>query len=253
MVFEQRRNHRTQLRITTNNIAGSGVHDVSGPLPYVYVAYSTVNMGQASPVVSINGNAVYQVVCPLPTHAAYATLDTGATPISGTVLNAAGSQVAFDGCYPVIYNGFAPALDVCTAGFQSNKLVTGCTDKHANSWTFSVQDPAACTSNLPTACLNQLVATFDGVSGLLTAKLAGGGGTSVFAGASVSGDSDYRIYSDGSPVSNKRARAMSPCHVPHPPLVTSSPLLHSESRCPFRCCEIFSIPVLSAGIAQRPV
>lgn len=194
IVFQQRRNHRTQLRIRTNNVGGAGVATVPGPLPYVYAAYSTVNPAQASPTRTVGATLLYSVVCPVPTHPAYAVLDTSAAPITGTV------STGFAGCYQIVYNGFAPVLDACTDGFISNKLMTSCTDRHAAAWPATVQNPAPCVPNLPRACVDQPVAGFDGVSGLLRAKDAGGGGTSIYSGTSVSGDSDYRIYSDGSPV-----------------------------------------------------
>ena len=188
--FEQRRNHRTQLQIETNDVDGNGAQPVTGPLPYVYVPYSTVNTEQSSPVHYINGNAVHKVVCPLPTHPAFAVLDVNNAPITGTVITVSPSAAGFDGCYQIIYNGFAPVLDACSAGYASNKLITSCTESHANAWTHTVENPLTCVPNLPIACMDQLVATFDGVSGLLTPKPAGGGSISAFAGTSASGHSD---------------------------------------------------------------
>jgi hypothetical protein len=254
--WQQRRNHRTQLRIYTNDITNSGsTGTVSGPLPYVYVAYSTVNPLHASLV----SGGQYTVVCPLPTHPAYAELTD--VIITDTVIAAAGGAEAFDGCYQIKYNGFAPVLDACAA--SSTDLVTSCDDRHQGTATctetaavsdandaatcaavtgldlltpaaceaetvctytggspdsgshyartgstypepahavFTSAAKAACVANLPAAC-STAVSGFDGVANLLTVKAAGGGG--VDGGGSdnsVSGDSDYRIYSDGSAV-----------------------------------------------------
>ena len=86
--WQQRRNHRTQLQIATNDITSSGTAGaVAGPLPYVYVAYSTVNPEHASPIDGTN----YEMVCPLPTHPAYAELTSAL--ITGTDIAAAGGEV----------------------------------------------------------------------------------------------------------------------------------------------------------------
>ena len=55
VVFEQRRNHRTQLVVETNDVDGDGAAaQVLGPLPYIYKTYSTVGGNvptEQSPVV----------------------------------------------------------------------------------------------------------------------------------------------------------------------------------------------------------
>lgn len=143
--FEQRVGHRTQLVIDTDvasvtptadglvqsttaktaPASGDGpAQDVHmGPVPYVYVAYSTVNPTQASPRIDITttdygGNTDpasaatwdnYKVVCPLCTHEAYCTQLESIIP--GTVFAAADggdgvwndnrdteTQKQFDGC-----------------------------------------------------------------------------------------------------------------------------------------------------------
>ena len=271
VVWQQRRNHRTQLRIYTNDITNSGTAgSVSGPLPYVYVAYSTVNPSHASPV----SGADYSVVCPLPTHPAYAELTD--VVITDTAIAAAGGSPAFDGCYQIKYNGFAPVLDTCAE--TPADLVTSCDDRHRGTATCTAIDagdsadatacagvtgadlltPTACEAvtatnspactytggspdsgshyaragstypepahavftsaakadcvvNLPALC-SAPVSGFDGVTGLLSAKEAGGGG--VDGGGSdnsVSGDSDYRIYSDGSAVARDVVDGASKC------------------------------------------
>ena len=96
---------------------------IMGPLPYVYVPYSTKNPTQPSTVTANAGagsEAGYRVVCPLCTHSKFCTMDATAI-IEGsnedTGAPAAGSVDAnFDGCLKVTYNGFAPAYDACFAG-----------------------------------------------------------------------------------------------------------------------------------------
>ena len=212
--WQQRRNHRTQLQIATNDITSSGTAGaVTGPLPYVYVAYSTVNPEHASPIDGTN----YEMVCPLPTHPAYAELTSAL--ITGTDIAAAGGEEQFAGCYQIQYNGFAPVLDSCAA--TPTDLVTSCDDAHEAAWPDSgahygrtgattaystATNKPACVANLPAACANVAVAGFDGVAGLLAAKEAGGEGAvplnnpTTSTANTVSGDSDYRIYSDGAPV-----------------------------------------------------
>eukprot|EP01051_Picozoa_sp_SAG22_P031657 SAG22_NODE_12937_length_424_cov_0.827692_1_plen_87_part_01 len=65
--FEERRNHRTQLVVATENTAG--------PRPYYYKTFSTVGgnvPGEQSPIV----DGSYTSVCPVCRHPAYCTLNT---------------------------------------------------------------------------------------------------------------------------------------------------------------------------------
>ena len=144
VAFQQRTGHRTQLTINTDvktvtldtalKVTGSvtaySTHDidvvhaedsnVEGPTPYIYVRYSTVNPGQASPVLECastdastptkqsdcptgctyasggcTGGDYYEVVCPLCTHEAYCSHTTDV--IAGTVVCADPLSNPFDG------------------------------------------------------------------------------------------------------------------------------------------------------------
>ena len=126
--FAERIGHRTQLVIDTNvksstvdtdagtktvkTAAGAGM----GPVPYVYVAYSTKNPTQASPTFGAAGSEKYQVVCPVCTHGAFCT-QHGSNVIAGTALTDAESfsGEAFDGCLQLTYKGYAPMYDGCSS------------------------------------------------------------------------------------------------------------------------------------------
>ncbi len=167
--FEQRVGHRTQLVINTDvesvTLTDGLVADASditaktapagadngraseengdgpvqnvhmGPVPYVYVAYSTKNPTQASPKIDITSTYYggttdppatfnnYKVVCPLCTHEAYCTQLESVIP--GTAFLAADggadntvdnrdteTQKAFDGCLGALRP--QPPLPVCS-------------------------------------------------------------------------------------------------------------------------------------------
>ena len=120
-------------------VPGADDEHHEGPTPYYYVAYSTVNPSQASPTDDGSGGAGtshFSVVCPVCTHEAYCTQTT--TIIAGTVVcadpladpyadasttpcttllatGAATDQTqSFEGCYDIVYNGFAPIYDDCS-------------------------------------------------------------------------------------------------------------------------------------------
>jgi len=93
-----------------------------GPLPYVYVAYSTKNPSQPSTLAQANAVDVYNVVCPLCTHSKWCTHGTdiilGSDQTDG-VDNTGGTPSVdddFDGCLTVTYTGFTPFYDACYAG-----------------------------------------------------------------------------------------------------------------------------------------
>eukprot|EP01050_Picozoa_sp_SAG11_P003896 SAG11_NODE_233_length_11903_cov_4.983650_8_plen_544_part_00 len=158
--FEQRVGHRTQLVLDT----GKSVPDLDdpvegdrdaaelmGPTPYKYVAYSTVNPTQSSPI--FDGN--YQVVCPVCAHPAYCEMTSDVIP--GTVFGPSHHVPAdstsetwtaygedFDGCFQITYKGYAPIYDQCANGPVDsgvNHVYVG------NSWTrpAGVFTPATCT------------------------------------------------------------------------------------------------------------
>jgi hypothetical protein len=93
---------------------------VMGPLPYVYVAYSTKTPTQPS-VLTTSGTK-YDVVCPLCTHPKFCTMGTaiidhsnkvgGVTAGADQAVGGGGTEV-FDGCLKLTYIGFAPAYDAC--------------------------------------------------------------------------------------------------------------------------------------------
>lgn len=226
----QRRNHRTQLRIRTNDIDGDGTpSEVAGPIPYVYKAYSSVNPQIASP---IDENGEYAILCPVPTHPAYAELTTtiitdsvivsevttaGPDGVEGNADDVEERIDQFPGCYQIQYNGFAPILDLCAA--DPTVRVTSCTDAHQDVYPNTVKNPRggvdwiwansathpACQVNLPTALCaagaDVSASTFQAApagAALVTELQAGG--AALGTGAVRGGDSDYRIYSDGEPV-----------------------------------------------------
>jgi len=131
--FVQAIGHRSQLIINTgiDSVAGSdeklrthsGLTQLASssmqtnfPTPYVYVAYSTVNPQQASPIDGTGSSAIYKVICPKCTHKAYCYQGTASEIITGTVITAdsATNVAAFAGCRTVISVFFAPILDLCT-------------------------------------------------------------------------------------------------------------------------------------------
>ena len=141
--FQQRVGHRTQVVIDTNvastsgtdpdasdsgnGVVGRAAAKLKAPTPYVYVAYSTVNPTQASPIAS--DGSTYQVVCPVCTHSAYCAMTSGIIDgttfgPSHTVPSDTGSHTSaeldngedFDGCYQITYKGYAPIYDECAAG-----------------------------------------------------------------------------------------------------------------------------------------
>ena len=142
-VWEQRRNHRTQLVVTTNDVDGDGtLAPVAGPRPYIYKTFSTVGGNvptEQSLVVDDNGVMTNDVVCPVCTHPAYCQLLDGhqyggngsVVIIDGSVIDGAGdATVHFSGCYQVNIT-FAPTFDVCAADpavvvSETNPLVGKC-------------------------------------------------------------------------------------------------------------------------------
>jgi hypothetical protein len=91
---------------------------IMGPLPYVYVAYSTKNPSQPSTLDA--GGTNYNVVCPLCTHTKWCTMHatdiiTGSNADDGADV-ANGADADFAGCLQVTYTGFAPFYDACYAG-----------------------------------------------------------------------------------------------------------------------------------------
>ena len=138
--FAQRVGHRSQLVIDTNVASiGAGAcinaatctptpyslpgSKLNGPVPYKYVAYSTVNPTQPSPQFNDGVADRYQVVCPVCTHAAYCTQtaydssNIPGTTIAGTIFTPDDSftEESFDGCTKITYNGYAPMYDKCAS------------------------------------------------------------------------------------------------------------------------------------------
>ena len=194
VIFHQRRNHRTQLQLLTNDIDGNGVAEVpAGPRPYIYKTYSTVGGNvphQQSPVIHRDGVLWNDVVCPVCLHPAFCQLLDGNQYGGGGVKIIEGSvQGNFSGCYQVNVT-FAPVLDVCAANTslpvaETNPLAGKCSKPAAN---YSV---------------------YDGVE----PKAAGGGHTSapgwaltspVPLVATVAGSSDFRIDVTGNQVLRTR-------------------------------------------------
>lgn len=100
-----------------------------GPLPFVYVPYSTRNPGQKSLTLGAAGSGDYDKVCPLCTHPKYcmqskpdlqAYTDDGGI-IVGSNKDYAGPAFSgsittgFDGCLKATYVGFAPVRAYCQA------------------------------------------------------------------------------------------------------------------------------------------
>ena len=140
---------------------------IMGPIPYVYVAYSTKNPSQPSNIVS----AKYQVVCPLCLHSKWCTHGTAIITGSDKADGASGTAGAtFDGCTQITYTGFAPIYDACYAGAAGAVAATTTAASAAGPETIS----AAANRVVPTAdgsfnaaikhCYDITVAGFDGVS-----------------------------------------------------------------------------------------
>jgi hypothetical protein len=143
IVWEQRRNHRTQLVISTNDVDGDGTAaPVIGPRPYIYKTFSTVGGNvpteQSPVVVDSDGVAQNDVVCPVCTHPAYCELLDGnqygggdPVIIEGSVIDGGGDATAhFSGCWQVNIT-FAPVLDECAEDpsvvvSETNPLVGKC-------------------------------------------------------------------------------------------------------------------------------
>ena len=209
--FEQRVGHRTQLEINTDiasvtlvgdlvtgqvvktapaganngrasieNGDGSVQDSHMGPVPYVYVAYSTKNPTQASPRIDVTSTyyggatvhaslatwANYKVVCPVCTHEAYCTqLESvipgtafaigGADRISGGGTGVTDDNrdtetlAAFDGCLDILYNGFAPVYDRCSENGAAIRASAGAsagtytTEVYVGYMVHSAADPTA--------------------------------------------------------------------------------------------------------------
>ena len=142
-VWEQRRNHRTQLVVSTNDVDGDGTATpVPGPRPYIYKTFSTVGGNvptEQSPVVTdADGVQWNDVVCPVCTHPAYCQLLDGnqygggdPVIIEGSVIDGGGDATAhFSGCWQVNIT-FAPVLDECAEDpavvvSETNPLVGKC-------------------------------------------------------------------------------------------------------------------------------
>ena len=180
--FKQRVGHRTQLEINTNvaSVTESAAGLVTavtpraeaatadppkdqhmGPVPYVYVAYSTKNPAQASPKIDLahapygTGTGPranfdnYKVVCPLCTHEAYCTQLEAIIP--GTAFTAADNadtevQEEFDGCLDILYNGFAPVYDSCSenaAAIRASASGAYTTEVYVGYMVKSAVDPTA--------------------------------------------------------------------------------------------------------------
>ena len=205
VVFEQRRNHRTQLVVETNDVDGDGAaSQVLGPLPYIYKTYSTVGGNvptEQSPVVHPDddgagnlGAAWNSVVCPVCTHPAYCELLDGSQYGGGDPVIIPGSEVdGFSGCWQVRIS-YAPVFDDCAA---DPAVVV---HHEANPIDFTVN-----------GC-SKPVDTFS-VYGGLTPAPAGGGHVAgpawsyespVPLADTVSGSSDYRIDSVGNQVLRTR-------------------------------------------------
>jgi hypothetical protein len=118
VAFQQFVGHRTQLSINTN-VKYNGAADPAspqkwtggdvakhtlGPLPYTYVAYSSVDPTQRSPRLQSVTGANYKVVCPLCSHPAYCRMKAG-TVIPGTKSNTYAASIS--GSKVVITSGTA--------------------------------------------------------------------------------------------------------------------------------------------------
>jgi len=148
---------------------------IMGPLPYVYVAYSTKTPSQPS-TVSDDGNK-YNVVCPLCTHSTWCTHGTGIITGSDKIDGADGGtdDPDFDGCLELTYTGFTPFYDACYAGvagaaIASTTAISGVLPATISAAANRVAVTAdGNTQSGPEAdkikhCFEALILDFDGVS-----------------------------------------------------------------------------------------
>eukprot|EP01043_Picozoa_sp_COSAG02_P065075 COSAG02_NODE_9708_length_2136_cov_1.568974_1_plen_446_part_01 len=152
---------------------------IMGPLPYVYVAYSTVNPSQpsietAADQGSGDDQVAYKVVCPLCTHSKFCTMDASAVIVGSDkddgVPGGTTAETNFDGCLKVTYNGFAPAYDACFANNGGAAHATSDLIGAANRIKVGTGGASGTPTDAATAaskikhCMNVPKDDFDGIS-----------------------------------------------------------------------------------------
>ena len=150
-------------------------------LPYRYVPYSTVNPTQPSPV-TVSTGTNYETLCPVCTHTKYCTQAAG-TDGTTSIAGGASATGVFDGCRDLALTGYTAVLEP-NAGVghaaAADKYVTQKLEIATHTTLATAIDGSTANPDLNvlvidyatalTAGAGNLVASFDGVTGIIVPK-----------------------------------------------------------------------------------